>query len=728
VDDEPAADAGSPAGIAGSFAAGARVGGYRLEQQLGRGGMAVVYLARDERLDRLVALKILAAALAADEAFRTRFIRESRAAAAVDDPHIIPVFDAGQAEGMLYIAMRYVPGGDVGTLVRRDGPLPLGRAAAVIAQVASALDAAHAAGLVHRDVKPANMLVDVRPGRSDHVYLADFGLSKKTLAASAGLTGTGQFLGTLDYVAPEQIQARPADGRTDQYGLACAAFELLTGAPPFPREDAAAVIYAHLSEPPPPVGSRRADLPPAADQVFARALAKAPTGRYPSCQEFADALLQALGTAPPGPFPQAAEEPVPDHRPTDIASVSGRPPVPAVGAAAGTGSRAYAVAGMPTIDGDIPVPSAAADAFAPVTGTAPVAANPAAGQTVAGPAARPAGAGYPGPPAGDGDQRPPGPGPAPQQAGPQPPAATAAAAASRSAGPSPSRATRTRTRVWLLAAAAIVAASVAVAAISLSGGGGGQPTAPGTQSPASQPTSGPVISGPITGSLAATLTNPKYAAQAVAFWPGSRTLAVGSKGTNNSGGATYLWDLATRSITATLTDPGSKGVYSVAFGPGGTTLATGDHNGSTYLWDLATRKITATLTDPGRHGVLSVAFGPGGTTLAAGDYDESTYLWDLATRKITATLADPGPQKVSSVVFPGVFSVAFGPGGTTLAAGDWNGSTYLWDLATRKIIATLTDPQGLGVFSVAFGPGGTTLAAGDANGSTYLWSLASHSS
>ena len=148
-------------GIAGSAAADALVGAYRLEKQLGRGGMAAVYLARDERLDRLVALKIMAPALAADEAFRQRFIRESRAAAAVDDPHIIPVFEAGDADGVLYIAMRYVPGGDVGTIVHHDGPLSPGRAAAVILQVASALDAAHAAGLVHRDVKPANMLVDV---------------------------------------------------------------------------------------------------------------------------------------------------------------------------------------------------------------------------------------------------------------------------------------------------------------------------------------------------------------------------------------------------------------------------------------------------------------------------------------------------------------------------------------------------------------------------------------
>src|SRR5271154_328750 len=172
------------AGFLGGFSAGSRIAGYRLEEKIGEGGMAVVFRAQDERLQRQVALKILSPALTADEKFRRRFIRESRSAAAVDDPHIIPVFDAGDANGVLFIAMRYVPGGDVGTLVRRLGPLPGARAAAVVSAVASALDAAHAAGLVHRDVKPANMLVDARPGRPDHVYLSDFGLTKSSSSTS----------------------------------------------------------------------------------------------------------------------------------------------------------------------------------------------------------------------------------------------------------------------------------------------------------------------------------------------------------------------------------------------------------------------------------------------------------------------------------------------------------------------------------------------------------------
>lgn len=304
------------AAVAPGLGAGSRIADYRLEEQVGHGGMAVVFRACDERLGRLVALKIMAPAVAADAAFRQRFIRESRAAAAVDDPHIIPVYEAGEASGVLFIAMRYVPGGDVRTLVDRQGPLRAGRAAAIISPVASALDAAHAAGLVHRDVKPGNMLVDARPGRPDHVYLSDFGLSKGAMS-SARLTGTGQLLGTLDYISPEQIAGRQVDGRTDQYALACAAFELLTGAPPFRRDEATAVMYAQLSEPPPQLTSLRPDLPPAADQVFARALAKAPGQRYADCREFADALRASCDLAPYDSDHNVRR--TADHPPTQIA-------------------------------------------------------------------------------------------------------------------------------------------------------------------------------------------------------------------------------------------------------------------------------------------------------------------------------------------------------------------------------------------------------------------------
>jgi serine/threonine-protein kinase len=218
--------------------------------------MAVVFRASDERLGRTVALKLLAPALAGDGGFRERFIRESRAAAAVDHPHIIPVYGAGEAGGILYLAMRYVSGGDLRSVMYREGPLPAERAAFLLSPVASALDAAHAAGLVHRDVKPANILVDMSPGRPDHPYLSDFGLAKGAASVS-GLTGTGQFLGTADYAAPEQISGGRPQAQADQYALACVAFTMLTGVLPFSRDAPMAVLWAHLNDPPPSVTAAR---------------------------------------------------------------------------------------------------------------------------------------------------------------------------------------------------------------------------------------------------------------------------------------------------------------------------------------------------------------------------------------------------------------------------------------------------------------------------------------
>ena len=275
------------------LAPGMSLAGFRLEEQIGAGGMAVVFRARDERLGRTVALKILAPGLASDDQFRERFIRESRAAAAVDHPHIIPVYAAGEASGVLYIAMRFVSGGDLRSLIHREGPLSAERVAFLLAPVASALDTAHAARLVHRDVKPANILVDASPGRPEHPYLSDFGLAKGSVS-SMGLTGTGQFLGTPDFCAPEQISGKRTQPQTDQYALACVAFTMLTGRLPFARTEPMAVLWAHMSDPPPSVASWRPDLPAAVDQVLARALAKSPDDRFGSCGEFADSLRGAL--------------------------------------------------------------------------------------------------------------------------------------------------------------------------------------------------------------------------------------------------------------------------------------------------------------------------------------------------------------------------------------------------------------------------------------------------
>ncbi|PTH83584.1 serine/threonine protein kinase [Streptomyces sp. A244] len=273
---------------------GQQIAGYRIEQEIGRGGMAVVYRARDLRLERTVALKLLAPELARNDTFRRRFTHESRAAAAIDHPHIVPVFEAGETDGVLYIAMRYVAGSDLRHVLDREGPMPPATAMRVAAQVASALDAAHDHGLVHRDVKPGNILVSrgTDSDHPEHVYLTDFGLTKKSLSLT-GFTTVGQFVGTLDYVSPEQISGKPVDARCDVYGFACVVFETLAGHPPFLRDDDMALLWAHQYDEPPPLTEDRPDLDPRVDPVFAQALAKSPDDRYPSCLAFVAALRAA---------------------------------------------------------------------------------------------------------------------------------------------------------------------------------------------------------------------------------------------------------------------------------------------------------------------------------------------------------------------------------------------------------------------------------------------------
>ncbi|MGH3772441.1 MAG: protein kinase domain-containing protein [Pseudonocardiaceae bacterium] len=271
------------------------VPGYRIERQLGRGSTGVVYLAEDVQLRRKVALKVLAPTLVDGELFRKRFDRESHNAANLDHPNIIPVYTAGEAEGALYIAMRYVSGGDLRELLEATGPLSLQQASAMIAAVAEALDAVHAHGMVHRDVKPANILIDGRGGQ-EHYYLSDFGISK--IASLGGsLTSTGQIVGTIDYISPEQVQAKPVDGRADLYALGCVLYHCLTGTVPFPREDLAALMWAHVHETPPPVTALRPDLPPHIDHIVASTMAKQPQDRYPTCRELALAL-HALAADP----------------------------------------------------------------------------------------------------------------------------------------------------------------------------------------------------------------------------------------------------------------------------------------------------------------------------------------------------------------------------------------------------------------------------------------------
>jgi YVTN family beta-propeller protein len=272
--------------------------GYQIEALIGRGGMSAVYRARHLALDRSVALKLLAAALADDERFRERFLRESKLAASIEHPNIVPIYDAGEVDGSLYIAMRYVEGTDLKTLLRREGALEPARAFALASQLADALEAAHEHGLVHRDVKPSNALLDSH----DRVYLTDFGLTKSVSDRSA-LTTTGQIIGTVDYVAPEQIEGKPVDRRADVYSLGCLLYECVTGEVPFPRDSELAALWAHVQERPPKASERRPELPKAIDPVIAKAMAKAPARRFAGCPDLVEAARAAVPPTEPREAP-----------------------------------------------------------------------------------------------------------------------------------------------------------------------------------------------------------------------------------------------------------------------------------------------------------------------------------------------------------------------------------------------------------------------------------------
>jgi serine/threonine-protein kinase len=303
---------------------GSEFGGYRIERVIGRGGMSVVYLAEHLRLRRKVALKVLFRHLAEEPGFRDRFIRESRTAATLDHPNVVTVYDAGEVDGQLYLSMRYVEGTDLKQALER-GALEPWRAISIVSQVASALDAAHAEGLVHRDVKPANILLSRPDTPIERAFLSDFGITKR-IDTEEALTRTGQFVGTVDYVAPEQIRAGAIDGRTDVYSLGCVLYQCLSGVAPFPRPTDVATIYAHLNDEPPTVSLGVPGMAP----VIAKALAKEKEDRYPTCQALAEAArsqLQAGDVTEVVRFPGTARLDEPGHDVEPMARRRGRAPL-----------------------------------------------------------------------------------------------------------------------------------------------------------------------------------------------------------------------------------------------------------------------------------------------------------------------------------------------------------------------------------------------------------------
>jgi serine/threonine protein kinase len=271
---------------------GQEFSGYRIERVVGRGGMGVVYLATDLRLRRPVALKAIAPEHFHDEDFRRRFQRESQLAASLDHPNVVPIFHAGEVAGQSFLTMRFVDGADLKSLIDREGAIAHESAVDIVAQAASGLDEAHRQGLVHRDVKPANLLIQDRDGRR-HVYLTDFGLTKQMNADGTQMTATGAFVGTVDYVAPEQVNGEPLDARTDVYALGAVLHHALTGSVPFPGRSSMATLVAQLHEPPPSPCSLQSALPEEFDTVIAKAMAKDPGERYLSAGDLARAALAA---------------------------------------------------------------------------------------------------------------------------------------------------------------------------------------------------------------------------------------------------------------------------------------------------------------------------------------------------------------------------------------------------------------------------------------------------
>lgn len=321
------------------------VAGYRVESRIGRGGMGVVHLAEHQTLRRRAALKIIAPDLADDADFRQRFLREARIAATLTHPNVVTVYDAGEVDGMLYIAMQYVPGPDLAAILREERRLGPYRVLDIGRQVAAALDAAHLAGLIHRDVKPANVLIDGR-----HAYLTDFGLTKdRSSGSGASLTRAGEVVGTTAYLAPEQVEGKEVDGRADVYALACLIFHTLSGEVPFPRDNDMAILYAHLHDDPPKLSERRKGLPPGLDAVLEKAMDKDRARRFSTCEELilaARVVVDQFGplseSSASSRRPSSVTRPVPPNGDPDSFPTDSRDAIPATG----DGSSRHTVTGI----------------------------------------------------------------------------------------------------------------------------------------------------------------------------------------------------------------------------------------------------------------------------------------------------------------------------------------------------------------------------------------------
>jgi serine/threonine-protein kinase len=687
--------------------------------------MAVVLRARDETLGRLVALKVLAPGFAGDAEFRERFVRESRAAAAVDHPHIIPVYAAGEANGVLYIAMRYVAGGDLRALLRREGPLPGGTAVFLLSPVASALDAAHAVGLVHRDVKPANILVEAVPGTPGHPYLSDFGLAKGP-ASGAGLTGSGQFLGTLEYCAPEQISGQQVVPQTDQYALAGVAYTILTGSVPFPRDEPTAQLWAHMSAPAPAVTALRPDLPQAVDAVIARAMAKAPQDRYPTCGEFTAALSLALRAAPYAPGAATAQsarasrhlgnglsgrhQAFPAEPHGETVSASARPAALTDGhrqPASRTGRRTAIIAASAVVlvgvaaavalnlDGGTGTPTS------PGTPTASVAATDSGTPQL----------------------------PTRVQANGGATASLSTLAIQQDGSSLIYFAAGTGTiQAWSVASGHVAALASAEGeldpVLSPDGALGAYALENGTSLNwrlVSYP-GGKVISR-FTTTMPSASSGPTFQSLSndgtLAFTTG---VIDASAGHITSGDATRgvidVWNARSGSRIATLTDPDQAGLNDVEISPDGGTLAAIDVDKKLYAWNVATQTVVATLSDP-----AGSSLSHNGNEFATFSADSGTLAVQTSASKVMVWSVTSGTELAPSL---SCSFLAISPDGKLLACtAASKGQVSLIGAHTGVLVRRLNDNDGKAAVVAAFGPGGSELGVANTSDLIYLWKVTS---
>ena len=674
--------------------------GYRLRSVLGRGGMSVVFQAEHPRLGNVVAVKVLAPDLASDDVFRTRFLEESRIAASMNHPNVIPIHDMGASDGLLYIVMRYVSGTDLRQMIKKRGRLQPEVAVFLLSQAARALDAAHAKGLVHRDVKPGNLLVERSNDDDDpdHLYLADFGITKRVMTHT-GLTSTGQFIGTVDYVAPEQIRGPSVAGlagMADQYSLGCVLYECLTGRVPFEKDMIPAIIWAHVEEDPVQPTALRPDLPPAVDEVFARVLAKQPGDRYRNCREFMDAARTALGdmaTAPGTPRPASGS-----YTPTEVglgatAIDYAVPPAPAqaapVGYAAAPVAPAYpaeppaAPTGYP---GELTHEKAASlvpetEAMFAVGQT-----RPPRDSTIASHRRQPATA----PPGGGGSGG----------SGGEPPGGH---------GPRRGlfRSRRAALTVLIVAVAAAVAVPVALVVTASHGTktGGASPTqnagsSAGTRTAAAA-SSAPSLAVPTVAGNIQVGQNPSY----IQIAPNGKFAYVANPGA----GAINVIDTASDRVSGTIKIPQGP-PQSVSFSPDSRTAYVSVYatNGSVHLIafvDTATRAVTATV-QVDNHTPDPSATSPGGRFLYVPNHNTALSgaghniidVIDTTTRELVGDIAVPANPHW----------IVFGTNGRFYSTDHMSATVTVLNASTNAIIANI--PVGETPHAEALSPDGTRLA------------------